>query len=44
MGGTFIIGLVFLGYMVILVIIGLMASAKTNTEEDFFLGGRRIGT
>lgn len=44
MGHFEIITLVFVAYMVVLFCIGLFASTRTKTGEDFFLGGRTIGT
>jgi len=35
---------VFVLYMGVLFVLGFIASRSTKTEEDFFIGGRKIGT
>lgn len=41
---TFVLIAAFVVYMIIMLVIGAVCSKNTNTNEDYFLGGRSLGS
>jgi SSS family solute:Na+ symporter len=43
MSSTAVYGTVMAGYLVMLVVMGLLMSRRTRSSEDFYIGGRQVG-